>query len=252
MRISNNWRSRATDQLAMANSGADRQQYHAVLHHDRIAELRTRIQLHDLRSIGQPATTAGTNDPGSGDAEYRSTGETEVSAGRSAHNHLVHADKHQPQWRRHNRHDPGDVGRNRHDHGDRDRLGGSHAQRVNPSRSRSGPTRDRPVRTSALGTMSISNLLPVRSRQTVPGNTPTTVQLAGTSGYPDTTTPSTLTYSLVSQPAHGTITNFNSSTGTLTYTPDKDYHRIGYVPVPGEFNRSRGRSPQSPRAIPRR
>jgi cyclophilin family peptidyl-prolyl cis-trans isomerase len=54
-------------------------------------------------------------------------------------------------------------------------------------------------------------------------NTPTTVQLAGTSGYPVTTTPSTLSYSLVSQPTHGTITNFNSTTGSLTYTPNNDY-----------------------------
>ena len=57
----------------------------------------------------------------------------------------------------------------------------------------------------------------------VPGNTPTTVQLAGTSTYPDTTVASTLTYTLLSQPAHGTISNFNSSSGTLTYTPKADY-----------------------------
>jgi cyclophilin family peptidyl-prolyl cis-trans isomerase len=57
----------------------------------------------------------------------------------------------------------------------------------------------------------------------VPGNTPTTVQLAGTSSYPDPTATSTLTYTLLSQPTHGTISNFNSSTGTLTYTPNADY-----------------------------
>jgi cyclophilin family peptidyl-prolyl cis-trans isomerase len=54
-------------------------------------------------------------------------------------------------------------------------------------------------------------------------NTPTTVQLAGSNGYPVSTTPSTLSYSLLSQPAHGTITNFNSATGSLTYTPNKNY-----------------------------
>ena len=57
----------------------------------------------------------------------------------------------------------------------------------------------------------------------VSASTPTTVQLAGTSGYPVTSTPSTLSYTLLSQPAHGTITNFDSSTGSLTYTPDTNY-----------------------------
>ena len=48
----------------------------------------------------------------------------------------------------------------------------------------------------------------------------TTVTLNGASGYPDTTKPSTLSYSLVSQPADGTVSNFNPSTGTFTYTPN--------------------------------
>lgn len=79
-----------------------------------------------------------------------------------------------------------------------------------------------PTSSNLLGNV---NFQPFASPVTtsVPGNTPTAVQLTGTSGYPVTSTPSTLTYSLASQPAHGTITNFNSSTGTLTYTPDKDY-----------------------------
>ena len=50
-------------------------------------------------------------------------------------------------------------------------------------------------------------------------NTTTTVTLAGTSGYPNSATPSTLSYALLTQPQHGTITNFNSTTGTFTYTP---------------------------------
>jgi cyclophilin family peptidyl-prolyl cis-trans isomerase len=54
-------------------------------------------------------------------------------------------------------------------------------------------------------------------------DTPTTVQLDGASGYPDSNTPSTLTYQLLSQPAHGTVTNFNPSTGSLTYTPDPGF-----------------------------
>jgi cyclophilin family peptidyl-prolyl cis-trans isomerase len=54
-------------------------------------------------------------------------------------------------------------------------------------------------------------------------DTPTPVQLAGDSGYPDSNTPSTLTYAILSQPKHGTITNFNPSTGSLTYTPNRGY-----------------------------
>ncbi len=54
-------------------------------------------------------------------------------------------------------------------------------------------------------------------------DTATQVQLQGDSGYPDSSTPSTLTYSLLSQPAHGKVTNFSASSGTLTYTPDPGY-----------------------------
>jgi cyclophilin family peptidyl-prolyl cis-trans isomerase len=50
-------------------------------------------------------------------------------------------------------------------------------------------------------------------------NTPVTVQLSGQSGFPTSSTPGTLTYKLVSQPVHGTISQFNSSAGTLVYTP---------------------------------
>jgi cyclophilin family peptidyl-prolyl cis-trans isomerase len=51
----------------------------------------------------------------------------------------------------------------------------------------------------------------------------TTVTLNGASGYPDTTATTALTYSLLSQPAHGTVTNFNPTTGTLTYTPNPGF-----------------------------
>ena len=59
--------------------------------------------------------------------------------------------------------------------------------------------------------------------QGVTKNTATQVQLDGVSGYPNTSTPSTLSFAILSQPAHGTITNFNSSTGTLTYTPNPGF-----------------------------
>lgn len=52
---------------------------------------------------------------------------------------------------------------------------------------------------------------------------PLTVQLSGTSGFPNTSTPGTLSYSLLSQPTHGTVSNFNATNGTLTYTPDTGY-----------------------------
>src|SRR5579883_930860 len=55
---------------------------------------------------------------------------------------------------------------------------------------------------------------------TTPYNTATTVTLpAGTSGYPDSTAPTSLSYALASQPSHGTISNFNPTAGTFTYTP---------------------------------
>jgi len=57
----------------------------------------------------------------------------------------------------------------------------------------------------------------------VAGTTPTNITLAGQSGYPDTSRPSTLSYSLVTQPSHGTISNFNAAAGTLTYTPSAGF-----------------------------
>jgi cyclophilin family peptidyl-prolyl cis-trans isomerase len=57
----------------------------------------------------------------------------------------------------------------------------------------------------------------------VSNTVPQQIQLNGASGYPDASTPGTLTYSLLSQPAHGTVSDFNPSTGTLTYTADPGY-----------------------------
>jgi cyclophilin family peptidyl-prolyl cis-trans isomerase len=58
---------------------------------------------------------------------------------------------------------------------------------------------------------------------TAPQDSSTQLQLNGKSGYPDTTTPATLTYTQLSQPSHGKVTNFNASKGTFTYTPNKGY-----------------------------
>ena len=67
------------------------------------------------------------------------------------------------------------------------------------------------------------NLAPIATggAQSVIANQPTTVQLSGLTANPNTQ--QTLSYTLVSQPTHGTITNFNASTGTLTYTPTTNF-----------------------------
>jgi cyclophilin family peptidyl-prolyl cis-trans isomerase len=56
-------------------------------------------------------------------------------------------------------------------------------------------------------------------------NTPDNIQLNGQSGFPSTPTTGTVTlsYQLTSQPAHGTISQFNANTGTLVYTPNSGY-----------------------------
>ncbi len=55
-------------------------------------------------------------------------------------------------------------------------------------------------------------------------NHPTTIHVAGQSGYPDSSTPGTLSYTIVTQPAHGTVSQFNPATGSLVYTPDPGYY----------------------------
>lgn len=57
----------------------------------------------------------------------------------------------------------------------------------------------------------------IQGRTTVVANTATTAQLAANSANPATNP--ALTYSIVSGPSNGTVTNLNSSTGALTYTP---------------------------------
>ncbi len=52
----------------------------------------------------------------------------------------------------------------------------------------------------------------------------TTIQLGGQSGYPDSTTPGTPHYTILSQPAHGTVSQFDPATGSLVYTPDPGYY----------------------------
>jgi cyclophilin family peptidyl-prolyl cis-trans isomerase len=52
-----------------------------------------------------------------------------------------------------------------------------------------------------------------------PEDTAERVQLAGQNTFPDNSDAVPLTYSFATQPAHGTISNFNASTGNFIYTP---------------------------------
>jgi cyclophilin family peptidyl-prolyl cis-trans isomerase len=60
----------------------------------------------------------------------------------------------------------------------------------------------------------------------VPTDTATTIQLQGKSGYPDSTHPGSLNYSLLTQPTHGSVSNFNASNGTFTYTPATGFNGL--------------------------
>lgn len=70
----------------------------------------------------------------------------------------------------------------------------------------------------------VVNLQPIAvpSSTSVPGNQPSTIQLTGLTANPGSTT-QTLTYALLQGPAHGTISDFNATTGTFTYTPNTDF-----------------------------
>ena len=69
---------------------------------------------------------------------------------------------------------------------------------------------------------------PINHAPTTPGGSATTlenqatsVQLTASTGDPDKV--QTLTYIIVSQPAHGTISSFNAATGALQYTPANNF-----------------------------
>jgi cyclophilin family peptidyl-prolyl cis-trans isomerase len=54
-------------------------------------------------------------------------------------------------------------------------------------------------------------------------DTPVNVQLSGQNTYPDTSVAVPLSYTPVSLPTGGTISNFNASTGSFTYTPNAGF-----------------------------
>jgi cyclophilin family peptidyl-prolyl cis-trans isomerase len=88
-----------------------------------------------------------------------------------------------------------------------------------------GPTIEVPPVGSFKSPIGNVNFKPYASavNTTVAENSAVAVQLLGQNTYPDTSVSVPLTYSLVSQPEHGSITNFNASTGTFTYTPASGY-----------------------------
>lgn len=66
----------------------------------------------------------------------------------------------------------------------------------------------------------VVNLQPLATPGTtqVTAGTPTPVALSGNTANPQSTT-QTLSFALTSQPQHGTVSNFNATSGTFTYTP---------------------------------
>ena len=48
-------------------------------------------------------------------------------------------------------------------------------------------------------------------------------KVSGQNSYPDASVSVPITYSLASDPSHGTVSGFNASTGAFTYTPDPGY-----------------------------
>jgi cyclophilin family peptidyl-prolyl cis-trans isomerase len=67
------------------------------------------------------------------------------------------------------------------------------------------------------------NLAPVAYPSTVPYtvDTPKSIQLSAVNPNATSTNNRSLTYTITSQPTHGTISQFNSTTGTLVYTPNQ-------------------------------
>lgn len=71
---------------------------------------------------------------------------------------------------------------------------------------------------------SVVNLPPIAlpGSTNVPANQPSSIQLSGLTANPAQTT-QTLSFSLLTSPSNGTITNVNPTAGTFTYTPKPDF-----------------------------
>ena len=212
---------------AMANTGATRHQRHAVLHQDRECRELDQPAYYGYTIFGQLVTGPSTTRDEDGKRPAHDPGTTQSSrirmtitvddASRSTNpNGVLILDTHRRR-----------SGRDRDDHGHSDRHGRPHD--------------DSPVLHGTVGAYAgpdrpddqFQPRSPTRPRRPCREPSRHESQLNGQSGYPDTTTPATLTYSLLSQPSHGTVTNFNASTGTFTYTPNKDYLGTGLVLIHG-------------------
>jgi cyclophilin family peptidyl-prolyl cis-trans isomerase len=79
-----------------------------------------------------------------------------------------------------------------------------------------------PTTSTAIGNMNFAPYANPVSESTYQ-NVPVDGQLSAQNTYPATTVKVPVTYSLATDPGHGTITNFNASTGAFTYTPDPGY-----------------------------
>ena len=95
----------------------------------------------------------------------------------------------------------------------------------------------------------IPSVSPV-SATTPPTQANIPVTLSGTSNYPDTSKPGTLTYNIVTQPAHGTITQFNKTAGTLVYVPDINYIGPDSFTYNATSTGSATSAPASPPSLP--
>jgi cyclophilin family peptidyl-prolyl cis-trans isomerase len=83
----------------------------------------------------------------------------------------------------------------------------------------------------ASATQPVINFQPITTpitTSTTP-NTPLNVQLNAKNGYPGTGATNTITYQLLSQPAHGTISNFDATNGTFVYTPNPSFSGQDFV-----------------------
>lgn len=74
--------------------------------------------------------------------------------------------------------------------------------------------------------------------QTIAGNTPgpTSIQLQVTNNNTKASPALTTSYAIASQPTHGTLSNFNPATGTITYTPNPGFFGIDQFTYQGVLN----------------
>ncbi len=79
---------------------------------------------------------------------------------------------------------------------------------------------------------------PVTQNIISPTPGPSQVDLQVTNNNTKATTAFTTSYQIVSQPKHGTLSDFNASTGTVTYTPDPGYFGTDVFTYEGLLNGS--------------